>query len=73
MAGYGDAYSDKEQFDSPAELDPKITSLVDLIHKSGHFVVFTGAGISTWAAFPTSPDPKEHGRVERMAGNLLQG
>jgi len=39
----------KEHFDSPDILDEKITRLADWIKQSKHFVVFTGAGISTSA------------------------
>jgi len=39
----------KEFFDTDEELDKKITKLADAIKNSKHFVVFTGAGISTGA------------------------
>jgi hypothetical protein len=42
----------KEFFDSPAELDQKITELTLLIKGSKHFVAFTGAGLSTGAGIP---------------------
>eukprot|EP01084_Bolivina_argentea_P259718 438335_1 len=37
----------KEYFDEPSELQEKIKKLADLVRKSKHFVVYTGAGIST--------------------------
>ena len=37
----------KEFFDSPEELDEKITRLAEFIRNANHFVCFTGAGIST--------------------------
>lgn len=42
----------KEFFDSPEELDKKITHLAELIKKSKHFTAFTGAGISTSTGIP---------------------
>ena len=41
-----------EFFDSEQELDQKVTILAELIKASKHFVVFTGAGISTSAGIP---------------------
>jgi len=50
----------KERFDSPAALEVKICALAELIKKSQHLVVFTGAGISTSAGIPDfrGPDGK---------------
>ena len=42
----------REFFDSNQELDRKVTILAELIKASKHFVVFTGAGISTSAGIP---------------------
>ena len=42
----------KEYFDSPEELDNKVTMLAEMIINSQHFVAFTGAGISTAAGVP---------------------
>ena len=42
----------KEFFDSPKELDTKITELARMIKESKHFVSFTGAGLSTGAGIP---------------------
>ncbi|CAF3704188.1 unnamed protein product [Rotaria sp. Silwood1] len=39
----------KEYFDTPDELDQKIKTLADFIRNAKHFVVYTGAGISTSA------------------------
>jgi NAD-dependent SIR2 family protein deacetylase len=43
----GTPQATKELFDQDAELEQKITTLAEMIKKSKHFVVFTGAGIST--------------------------
>ncbi|XP_064404500.1 NAD-dependent protein deacylase sirtuin-6-like [Halichondria panicea] len=42
----------KEFFDSPEELETKVSQLADWIRQSKHFIVFTGAGISTSAGIP---------------------
>lgn len=42
----------KEYFDTPEELDHKIEQLAMMIGSSEHFIVFTGAGISTAAGIP---------------------
>ena len=42
----------KEYFDTPEELDRKVDQLVSEIRSANHFVVFTGAGISTAAGIP---------------------
>ena len=42
----------KEFFDSPEELDRKVTRLAEMVMKSKHFISFTGAGISTSAGIP---------------------
>uniref|UniRef100_A0A6B2L9C5 protein acetyllysine N-acetyltransferase n=1 Tax=Arcella intermedia TaxID=1963864 RepID=A0A6B2L9C5_9EUKA len=39
----------EEFYDSPEELEQKVTQLADLIKRSRYFVVYTGAGISTSA------------------------
>jgi mono-ADP-ribosyltransferase sirtuin 6 len=39
----------KERHESPAAVDKKAESLVAQIKRSKHFIVFTGAGISTSA------------------------
>jgi len=42
----------KEYFDTPEELEEKVTKLAEWIKNSKHFVAFTGAGISTSAGIP---------------------
>ena len=42
----------KEYFDSPEELDAKITMLAEMIVASERMVAFTGAGISTASGIP---------------------
>ena len=42
----------KEYFDSPQELDAKVTILAEMIRASNHMVSFTGAGISTACGIP---------------------
>jgi NAD-dependent SIR2 family protein deacetylase len=42
----------QEFFDSPEDLDIKIEMLANWVNSSSHFIVFTGAGISTSAGIP---------------------
>ena len=42
----------KEYFDTPEELEKKITILAKIIKESNHFIAFTGAGISTSTGIP---------------------
>ena len=42
----------KEFFDSPKELDRKVSRLAEMILASEHMVAFTGAGISTSTGIP---------------------
>ena len=42
----------KEYFDTPDELEAKVTQLAQWIRESRHFIAFTGAGISTSAGVP---------------------
>ena len=42
----------KEFFDSPEELDAKVTMLAEMIITSQHMTAFTGAGISTASGIP---------------------
>jgi mono-ADP-ribosyltransferase sirtuin 6 len=44
-----DAFRTAEHHDSPEELDQKIANFVNAVQNSKHFIVFTGAGISTAA------------------------
>lgn len=39
----------KEKFEAPEVINRKAKALAELIRRSEHFVVFTGAGISTSA------------------------
>ena len=64
----------KERYDPPEVLEKKIDELAEMVRKSRHFVVFTGAGISTDAGIPDFRGPegawtlKAQGR-ERMVYN----
>ena len=42
----------KEYFDSPEELDEKVSMLAEMVVMSQHMVAFTGAGISTASGIP---------------------
>ena len=42
----------KEYFDTPEDLDMKVTQLAEWIKESKHFIAFTGAGVSTSAGIP---------------------
>jgi len=47
-----------EIFDSPEELEAKMTTLIEMVRNSKHFVAFTGAGISTSAGIPDFRGPQ---------------
>ncbi|GKT89308.1 transcriptional Sir2 family protein [Colletotrichum tofieldiae] len=55
MANTAPKVAEKERRESPSVVDEKAQDLVDQIKKSKHFIVFTGAGISTSAG--QSPFP----------------
>ena len=42
----------REYFDSPEELDAKVTMLAEMVITSKYMVSFTGAGISTACGIP---------------------
>ena len=42
----------QELFDSPEELDAKVTRLAEMLEESRRFIVFTGAGVSTSTGIP---------------------
>ncbi|KAK3323215.1 DHS-like NAD/FAD-binding domain-containing protein [Cercophora scortea] len=47
----------EEHFDAPEEVDRKAQILADRIRTSAHFIVFTGAGVSTSAGIPDFRGP----------------
>jgi mono-ADP-ribosyltransferase sirtuin 6 len=49
MADSAPKVAEEEQFESPGAVDRKARTLADQIKKSKHFIVFTGAGVSTSA------------------------
>lgn len=49
MASSAPKVAAEERFETPNAIDQKAQVLADLISKSNHFIVFTGAGISTSA------------------------
>lgn len=58
-----------EKYDPPDILESKIRELADMIRISRHFVVHTGAGISTSAGIPDFRGPK--GKNLFFVQNLL--
>ena len=47
MKGFNDSYAEKEEV-----FKPKFEKLIELIEKSRHMTVFTGAGVSTLSGIP---------------------
>lgn len=65
FSAHKDADALKEHFEDAATLDHKTDVLVKMIKDSKHFVVFTGAGVSTSAGIPGTihaprPPPRQH-------------
>jgi NAD-dependent SIR2 family protein deacetylase len=58
MADNAPKIAAEERFESPSEVDLKAQKLADQIRKSKHFIVFTGAGISTSAGIPDFRGPE---------------
>jgi NAD-dependent SIR2 family protein deacetylase len=58
MANTAPKVAEVERFDDPGTVDQKAQQLVDMIRKSKHFIVFTGAGVSTAAGIPDFRGPQ---------------
>ncbi|KAH6886319.1 DHS-like NAD/FAD-binding domain-containing protein [Thelonectria olida] len=58
MANTAPVVAEREIHDAPDALTQKATKLAKLIHESKHFIVFTGAGISTSAGIPDFRGPE---------------
>ncbi|KAK3688813.1 NAD-dependent deacetylase sirtuin-7 [Podospora appendiculata] len=57
MASSAPKIAEEERFDAPEEVDRKAQILADRIRTSNHFIVFTGAGVSTSAGIPDFRGP----------------
>ncbi|KAJ4300713.1 hypothetical protein N0V90_002801 [Kalmusia sp. IMI 367209] len=65
------AVAETEHFDSPSKIDQIATRLASLIQNSNHFIVFTGAGVSTSAGIPDFRGP-EGAWTKRAQGKELE-
>ncbi|CAF4344155.1 unnamed protein product, partial [Adineta steineri] len=50
--GISDPKNKKEHFDTATHLEKKLDQLAQWIKESRHFIVFTGAGVSTSTGIP---------------------
>ncbi|KAK4553799.1 hypothetical protein LTR86_008974 [Recurvomyces mirabilis] len=60
----------KATFEPPDKIDQKAKKLADLIRKSKHFIVFTGAGVSTAAGVPDFRGPQGKWTLEAQGKHL---
>ncbi|KAK4184316.1 DHS-like NAD/FAD-binding domain-containing protein, partial [Podospora australis] len=58
MANTAPKIAEPERFDAPSLVDAKAKILAELIGESKHFIVYTGAGISTTAGIPDFRGPE---------------
>jgi mono-ADP-ribosyltransferase sirtuin 6 len=58
MAWTTDKVALPELVEAPEEIDQKARQIADLIRRSKHFIVFTGAGVSTSAGIPDFRGPE---------------
>jgi mono-ADP-ribosyltransferase sirtuin 6 len=65
------AIAEEEQFDTPAKIDQIATQLANQISNGSHFIVFTGAGISTSTGIPDFRGP-EGAWTKRAQGKQLE-
>ncbi|KAF1970392.1 NAD-dependent deacetylase sirtuin-7 [Bimuria novae-zelandiae CBS 107.79] len=65
------AVAEVEHFDSPAKVEQVATQLAALIQNAKHFIVYTGAGVSTSAGIPDFRGP-EGAWTKRAQGKELE-